>query len=293
MKISVIVYTNNEFINLFLCLKSLIHQTINDYEVIIVNNSNQDLILKIITNFVNKFKGNVTVINGNNSGIYESFNKGIRIATGEYIKLLSSSDTLEKDALEIMYKKAKSQDVDCLITNGYKKYSLFRRKTSFSIDNRKSYIYELFYFENKLFKRSVLLDNEFLSELEFAYLSNIPYIMSLNTKRIDDYLYNKRISIGKVLNEFTSYKATILDIIKVLEYLRPKINEREFKNIAIIQVLFRLENLFYSHNRNYRLKETLIDYLYSIDNYWTDYEIIKIYAKNNWFFRFFLHHAHL
>lgn len=293
MKVSVIVNTYNKPFYLYLCLKSLMKQTMKDFEVIIVNNGDSKSVSKVITNFVNKFNGHVNFIHDVHVGLGEARNKGLRIAVGEYIKFLDGADTLESNALEVMYREAKLRDVDCLITNGFYQFLWFKKPTSFNIDSNKSFVYEYPNVGNKLFKRSVLLDNEFLSDTKWEDLSNIPYIMSLNTTNISYNLYNYRIHFNTTVKDFFRTNESILDIIKVLEYLKPKLSVRDFRNIAIIHTLFRLENLFYSRNKDEKLKDILKNYLYSIDNYWFDYEIVKIYAKKSFLFRFFIKHSSL
>lgn len=293
MKVSVIVNTYNEYFYLYLCLRSLMKQTFKDFEVIIVNDGNSEMVSKVITNFINKFKGHVTLIHDEHVGIGEARNKGLRVAVGEYIKFLDCDDTLESNALEVMYREAKIRDADCLITQGYYQFLFFKIPTRFNIDARNSFVYEFPNVGNKLFKRSVLLENEFLGYTKWEDLSNIPYLMSLNTSTTTYRLYKYRIHFNKVLKDFFKTDESVLDIIKVLEYLRPKLNARDFKNIAILHTLFRLENLFYSRNKDEKIKNTLKNYLYSIDNYWFDYEIIKIYANKNFFFKYFINHDSL
>lgn len=293
MKVSVIVYTYDESFYLYSCLESLMKQTMKDFEIIIVNDGDSENVSKVITNFVNQFKGQVTLIHDAYVGIGEARNKGLRIAVGEYIKFLDSEDTLENNALEVMYREAKIRDADCLIAQGYYQFLFFKIPTSFNIENGKSFVYEYPNVGNKLFKRSVLLDNEFLSNTKWEDLSNIPYLMSLNMVTTNYNLYNYRIHFNTTIKDFFKTDELILDIIKVLEYLKPKLEPYDFRNIAIIHTLFRLENLFYSHNKDEKLKDILKNYLYSIDNYWADYEIVKIYASKNFLFRFFLKHSYL
>ena len=285
MKISLIVNTYNKYISLLILLNSILRQTLKDIEVIIINNSNKNN--RLLTKFINKAKFNVIVIN-DSLPLSVLKNKAIYIASGEYIMFLSNGDYIKSESLEKMYNSACNHDV--VISRGYKKFLLFRFKNNFSITKADESEYHDVNINNKLIKKSVLIDNLFMESPKWENLSNIPVILSkYKTRVIDNRIFNTKFSIKPIF----LHDENLLDIIKVLEYLKPQIKAREFKNIAIMEILYRLENYFYSWNRDEEVKYKLKDYLYLIDNYWFDYEIIKIVMKKDILFRYFINHAHL
>ena len=98
------------------CLESARTQTLEDIEVICINDGSTDGSLGIINSFVEKdprFK----VIDKPNSGYGDSMNKGLEAATGKYIAILESDDFLDPEALEYMYGEAERQRLDVLKCN--------------------------------------------------------------------------------------------------------------------------------------------------------------------------------
>lgn len=99
MKISIITSVYNTESYLKECLDSLLNQTNQDFELIIINDGSKDDSLKIIKNYENKIK-NMIIIDKKNTGVADSRNKGLERATGDYMMFLDSDDYLETDAIE-------------------------------------------------------------------------------------------------------------------------------------------------------------------------------------------------
>ncbi|MDR2593220.1 MAG: glycosyltransferase [Fibromonadaceae bacterium] len=64
------------------------------YEHIFIDGASQDNTLDIIRQ---KAKGNVVIVSEKDDGIYDAFNKGIKLAKGDFIYFLNSSDTLKSN----------------------------------------------------------------------------------------------------------------------------------------------------------------------------------------------------
>jgi len=77
-------------------IESLQNQDISPdlYEHIFVDGASQDNTLDIIRQ---KAKGNVVIVSEKDNGIYDAFNKGIKLAKGDFIYFLNSSDTLKSN----------------------------------------------------------------------------------------------------------------------------------------------------------------------------------------------------
>ncbi len=88
-KISVIIATFNSGRTLRQTLDSIRYQTYKNVETIIIDGLSSDNTLEII----NEYSDVVTkCISEKDSGIYEAFNKGINLATGDYIGFIGSDD---------------------------------------------------------------------------------------------------------------------------------------------------------------------------------------------------------
>ena len=103
-KISIVVAVYNAEKTLKKCVDSLLNQTYNNIEIILVNDCSKDNSLDICNEY-SKANDNVKVIsNDRNSGVSATRNNGINNSTGEYICFVDSDDYVEKDYVEILLK---------------------------------------------------------------------------------------------------------------------------------------------------------------------------------------------
>lgn len=80
-------------------IDSLLSQSCNDYEYIIVDGGSTDGTMDIIKEYEPKFEGRMHWISEQDKGIYDAMNKGIKMAKGEYVNFMNSDDCLEDDCL--------------------------------------------------------------------------------------------------------------------------------------------------------------------------------------------------
>jgi len=96
------------------CLDSICAQTLRDIEIICVDDGSSDGSLAILDEYASKDK-RIRVIAQPNSGAAAARNKGIAIASGEYLSVLDSDDRFEPDMLEKMVARARSADAQIVI----------------------------------------------------------------------------------------------------------------------------------------------------------------------------------
>lgn len=102
-KVSVIIPVYNSEKTLDRCINSVLHQTFQDYELIIVNDGSIDNSKKIVESYAELYPEKIGIITVPNSGAGGARNKGLDIAEGEYILFLDSDDYIEVDTLETLY----------------------------------------------------------------------------------------------------------------------------------------------------------------------------------------------
>ena len=89
MKVSIITVCYNSQETIQDTIKSVIDQTYQDIEYIIIDGGSWDRTLDIIS----KYKDQITkVVTGPDDGIYDAMNKGISLATGDVLSILNSDD---------------------------------------------------------------------------------------------------------------------------------------------------------------------------------------------------------
>ncbi len=121
-KVSIVVPVYNVEKYLEECLKSIVNQTLEDIEIICVNDGSTDSSLEILNKFAQKDK-RIIVINKANSGYGHTMNTGINCASGEYIGIIESDDFADKYMFEKLYSLAKENDADIAKGDWYSYWS--------------------------------------------------------------------------------------------------------------------------------------------------------------------------
>jgi len=102
-RISIIVATYNAERTLARCLESIAREKTDQVELVIVDGGSTDATLSIIKEhqtFVDNY------ISEKDKGIYDAWNKGIKISTGQWIQFIGADDVLLPGALTTMFKAA-------------------------------------------------------------------------------------------------------------------------------------------------------------------------------------------
>ncbi len=112
-KVSIIVVAYNAHDTLARCLTSLVHQTFDDIEIILVNDASGDDTWEIMQRCREQFPDKVVAINSEqNLGSGGARNLGLEVASGEYIGFCDSDDYCVSNMFELLYQKAKEKDAD-------------------------------------------------------------------------------------------------------------------------------------------------------------------------------------
>ena len=92
-----VVKNNEKFIEE--TIKSVLNQSYKNYEFIVIDGASNDDTLKIIKNYKNDIN---IFVSEKDKGIYDAFNKGLKLATGDLIGFVNSDDVLTENALETL-----------------------------------------------------------------------------------------------------------------------------------------------------------------------------------------------
>lgn len=98
------------------CLESLVAQTLNDIQIICLDDGSTDSSPDILEEF-RRIDPRIEVVTKPNSGYGDSMNIGLGMARGEYIGIVESDDFAEPDMFEQLYAFAKRHDADAVKSN--------------------------------------------------------------------------------------------------------------------------------------------------------------------------------
>lgn len=113
-KISVIVPIYNIEQYLERMLNSLLNQSFSNLEIILIDDGSTDSSCKICDEYKEK-DNRIKVIHQKNSGVSCARNKGLSIATGDYIGFVDSDDVIDKDMFKRLYDNIKKYDCEISI----------------------------------------------------------------------------------------------------------------------------------------------------------------------------------
>ena len=118
IKVSVIVPVYNVKSYLNECLDSLLSQTLDGIEIIMVNDGSTDGSESVAAEYADRYS-NFKLINRENGGLSAARNTGLDMAKGKYVYFLDSDDFIAANTLEILYNKAESNDLDQVRFSAY------------------------------------------------------------------------------------------------------------------------------------------------------------------------------
>lgn len=116
MKLSYIVPVYKVEQYLHQCIDSILSQTMDDYEIILVDDGSPDSCPMICDEYKEKYPEIFNVIHRKNAGLAAARNSGLKVARGEYIFFFDSDDYLISDGVSQLYDKAKEYNADVLAT---------------------------------------------------------------------------------------------------------------------------------------------------------------------------------
>jgi len=112
--ISVIMpaYNHERFVGK--AIESVLSQSFEDFEFIIINDGSTDETERVISGYIDP---RITYIYQENKGCADTLNKALSLSKGEYISIINSDDIYHKERLKVLFDTAKDNDLSFLITD--------------------------------------------------------------------------------------------------------------------------------------------------------------------------------
>ena len=235
-KVSVIVPIYNVEKYLEKCINSLLSQTLEDIQIILVNDGSKDNSGNIAKEYEKNNKDRVIYVEKENGGLSDARNYGLKYATGDFIAFLDSDDYIEKNAYEEMYNKAIEENADYVECDFIWEFpNKIRVDKQYPYKNKKemlSFVRVVAW--NKLIKRQLIIDNnlEFpkglrYEDVEFTY-KLIPYLNKISyiSKPFIHYVQRD----NSIINNQNARNAEIFEVLdNVIKYYREKNIYEDYK----------------------------------------------------------------
>lgn len=179
-KISIIIPVYNVEKYLKKCLKSILAQTYENLEIILIDSGSVDSSGKICDKIAKKDK-RVIVVHRENEGVSAARNAGLEIATGDYVAFCDADDFVEPDMYEYLVCLLEENHGDIATCAGWYEYSknrskiFYELKEEFLLLNQQEALREIYkkdicssWLWDKLFKKEVLTGVRFRTDLELG-----------------------------------------------------------------------------------------------------------------------------
>ena len=187
-KVSIIVPVYNVENYLAKCLDSLISQTYQNIEILVVNDGSKDNSEQIIQEYAQKYPEKIKPFNKENGGLSDARNFGIDRATGDYIGFVDSDDYVSPTMFEEMVnlsEKHQSKMVICNIQKVDQNGNVTQKLTQIpnmpekiDLEAHFSVFSDLSYFAcNKLFSRELFDGKRFKKGAHFEDIQLIPQLL--------------------------------------------------------------------------------------------------------------------
>lgn len=120
--LTIIIPTYNSGTTIEVALKSIVRQTVQDIEIVIIDGLSNDNTLEIVESFKLEFQ-NITIISEKDKGIYDAMNKGVLIAKGKWLYFMGSDDSLyESTTIEQFLGNTNIENNEVVYGNVYSTY---------------------------------------------------------------------------------------------------------------------------------------------------------------------------
>lgn len=221
------------------CIQSVINQTYENLQIILVDDGSPDNCGKICDEYAKK-DHRIEVIHKSNGGLSDARNKGLEIAKGEYIGFVDSDDYIEADMYEVLYNLLKQYNADVSICNFYTvsqgKISIKNADNGINEYNRIEILKEILldkniqsYAWNKLYKKELFDEIKYPIGKKYEDIGTTFYLLEkcnkvVATGKSEYYYINRQDSIVNNVTE-----STITDYIELImqryDYIEKNIKE--------------------------------------------------------------------
>lgn len=274
VKVSIIVPVYNVEKYLVTCMESMVNQTLEEIEIIVVNDGSPDNSIVILEEYERKYPHKVRVFTTKNCGVSHARNYGLDHAVGEFVMFVDSDDFIELDMVEKLYSKAIADNNDlvlCARNNVYevegktelrkKEMKIFSVNQNFKMSERKFEMAHVSPFPwDKLFKRSLLEGIRFPEGIRFEDLVVAFEVVSIaeSIGVVPEPLYNyRKTTQSGFLNSFSEATKDIVTSFGLLIEFMKKHElfdtfKEELEYVCVRHFFFRYES-FYSKEKKGQL----------------------------------------
>jgi len=243
-KLSVIVPIYNVENYLDKCLNSLVHQTMEEIEIICVNDGSTDQSQLIVEKYQKLFPRKIIGLMKKNGGLADARNYGLTHANGDYVAFIDSDDWVELEMFKVMYCQVIEKNADVVVCDmqyvyesgetkfvpggDFKETNVSQNPLIITMNNSAC---------NKIFKRSLFNDVKFPKGLWYEDLGCIPIVLAKAQKvvKVNQVFYNYFQRQGSIMH---TPSEKIFDIYRALDLVKTYIISNELPCLDEVNYMF-------------------------------------------------------
>lgn len=251
--ISIITVVYNAVTTIEETILSVINQTYNNIEYIIIDGGSQDGTIDIIKKYANRI---TYWISEPDKGIYNAMNKGIEIANGEWIIFMNSGDTFYSSTVIADIIKSINNDVDVIYGNTnliYKDEAIIDKPQAFVSEND----YMPFCHQSSIIKAELIKKYKFDEKYKICADRNLFY----NVFKLGGKFQYVEVTIANYETENGISATSYLDLLKEKGMIEGKSSDIKWKfNYGVFVIIHYLKTII-----KMILPESFIDKIHRIN----------------------------
>ena len=253
------------------CIDSVINQTYENLEIILVDDSSPDKCPQICDDYAKK-DSRIKVIHKENTGLSDTRNAGLKISKGEYVYFLDSDDYIDKDTIETLLSEAQYHSADVVffdarvignINNPSYPVDTYLRKGLYAnplkgIDmlskllryrEYRAAVYLYFIRKNVLEKNQLFFYPRIVHEDELFTFKLFLY--SKKIVHLPEVLHNRRIRENSIMtsqrgqHHFNSMLTVVYEMVNSYLFEAKSDNDKNVISMHINEILMSTKNIYY------------------------------------------------
>ncbi|MDO5564038.1 MAG: glycosyltransferase [Eubacteriales bacterium] len=310
-KVSIVVpiYNREKFLDK--CINSLINQTYNNIEILLIDDGSKDNSFFVCKKYAS-IDNRIVLIKKENGGVQSARNKGIESASGKYLTFVDADDYVSKNFISNFITKYEEENSDVVLC-GYKKVSFFENEyniidernitTNLKIPNDDSERWALYFekfacycwshcFKLDIIKKyNIKFDKDVIIFDDTAFsMDYMKHVKKISFTNSNDYYYIFEHTSHTVAKSLKKKRVCDIGSLRKAELILQKYHEIDNTKIktssilyyiCCVSFLFYISVIYYDYRYDKSTKEKKFDYIYNkikdsqIDKWSYDKEYLK------------------
>lgn len=267
-KISVVVRCWNSGKTLRRCLDSIVNQTYDNIQLVVVDDGSTDNSIDIIREYIEEGNVEIKLVRQEHKGAFFALKNGVKNATGTWLGFVDTDDCIDLDMYQAMYRTALQYKAECVQCENY-----FLDEDGGTKENQR--VKELLVFDRlqtmehfvngtsivrsglcyKLYKHSLFEDVSWIpSHLaeDIALMYQLYHKVDVFICLPNMYYYTSRSLNSLTRKQFVVQKYDLHDVYdRMKEFFR---QHKEYENLVQYAVNSQIGSIFYSAGEMYKVK---------------------------------------